>query len=612
MYQLNRDKPEPSGWVTKTRTCKLLYIGKEIVLDRRHIQEFRCPYIKKSSKEEKMIQKALGMPSLHSPDVLPNYETANMYKPYVYIDGEVKTNGSDVIVDIGTKQKSTYENGVVTAPFMGDFVCKIVGDGYVSNDIVVGKEYVESGIFYTSSQQTKNDRTQIIGKVSEKTMNNICKSVFALCEKNLKGIFDEKENNVTRTDKNSVQKKTMKKLAFRILILPDSIKNPKITREKPSTESMGTDSFKNEYFEIPSSVHKLATYATIDDMTYMLNPTNTSPKEEFVRYWGSHPVIGNLTFKKIGMNLARDFYDLSGFKWYFGSHDVKFTRERRAPDDDNEEIGSYKRKFSNGIWNQLYEGMKQATQVDSPEREIMIMCIKNPKFSQVEIILCESVTVALLKKSLLVNGLTFEESQFSLSDTYNAMEEVILKVGKKPGTKSEKKPDWFMYMESVMDILAGRKKDRGRLVQYITAKFRERYIVEDWKHVKNKKKAARFLRKAWFVIAALASPYDRNAEMDDAEEYAYRMGKLVGAYAKFAKLNNMIELELQPSTRCDTNMLRKTFVAITKKLSLLRRTEDLDSIISDIKRHMPSKELEPIGKKRDLTLYFYMGLFKEL
>lgn len=607
MYQINRDKPSPNGWKTG-KPCKIIYAGKRIVLDSRHIQEFQFPHPEKHSKEKIAIQDALGMPSLHSPDVPPNHETGNTYKPYVYIDGEVEVDENGLTVEIGTRQKSIYKNGVITEPFKGDLVCKVVMDGYVSKGVSIGKKYVELGIFHTSSQTDKG-RIQCTGAVSEKMMNDICKSVFALCEKNLKGIFDDKRNGSSRSDTDTSKKKTKEKLSFRLLVLPDSAKDSPITYEKSGGTPKGKDSFKNEYTKIPSTVHKSATYATIDDMAYMLNPTSASKTPgELVRYWGSHPVIGNKTFEKIGMNLDSDFYGLAGFRWYFGSHDIKFTRERHAKDDGAEEVGPYRGKFRRGIWHQLYEGMRQAGSVDRPGLGIMVICVKKLNIARIEIVLSELVSVASLKKSLLVNGVPLAESEFQENDAHGAMEEALLS----SGASSDKKPDWSMYMESVADILGGRKTDRGRLVRHITANFRERYTREGWKLVKNKKKAARFLEKARFVIAALASPRARNEEMDDAEEYAHRMGRLVGAYAKFAKLNNMIELELQPGTRCDANMLRKTFAGITTKLSLLRNTRDLDNMILGIKRHMPSKELESRGKKRDLTLHFYMGLFREL
>lgn len=608
MHQINRDKPRPNGWKTG-KPCKMIYVGKGIALDSRHIQEFKYPHPEKYSREKTMIQDALGMPSLRSPDVPPNHETGNTYKPYVYIDGEIEVDGDDLTVEIGTRQKSIYKNGEITAPFKGDFVCKIVMDGYASKGAPVGKKYVELGIFHTSSQTDNKGRAQCTGAVSEKTMNNICKSVFSLCEKSLKGMFGDGENSPGRHDTDTPKKKTKEKLSFRLLVLPDSAKNSPITHEKPGGTLKGKDSFGNDYTEIPSSVHKSATYATIDDMAYMLNPTSASKEpEELVRYWGSHPVIGNKTFEKIGMNLDSDFYGLAGFRWYFGSHDTKFTRERHARDDGTEEVGPYRGKFRHGIWHQLYEGMKQAGSSDRPGSGMVVLCVKKLNIARIEIVLSELVSVASLRKSLLVNGVPLGESEFQDADAHDAMEEALLN----PGTSADKKPDWSMYMECVADILGGRKTDRGRLVRHITANFRERYTREKWKLVKNKKKAARFFGKVRFAISALASPHDRNEEMDSAEEYAHRMGRLVGAYAKFAKLNNMVELELQPGTRCDANMLRKTFVAVTKKLSLLKGAEDLNGVILDVKRHMPSKELEPREKKRDLTLHFYMGLFREL
>jgi len=605
MYQINEDAPPPNGWKT-SKPCKIVYVGKNVALDSRHIKEFRNRHTEKDSREQKVIQDELGMPSLHSPDIPPNHETGNTYKPYVYIDGEVSVSGSDLTVDIvdsKTQQKSTYENGKVTAPFKGDFVCKIVRDGYVSNDTVIGKEYVESGIFYTSTQKDDKGRILITGKVSESVMNSICKSVFDLCE-GLKGILD-KESNPAGPDKNPTKKKTTWKMGFRILVLPDSVKSSKISHQTTSRAPIGVDSFKNDYSVIPSSVHKSATYATVDDMAYMLNPTEaTKTTAELIRYWGSHPVIGNKTFEKIGMNLDRDFYNLGGFKWYFGSHDTKFARERHARDDGTDEIGPYRGQFKHGIWHQLYEGMRQARSAAGSGSGMVVICAKKLNIARIEIVLSESVTATSLQKSLLVNGVALDKSEFEVSDAYGAMEGVLL--------SADKKPDWSMYMEGVMEILGGRKMDRERLVRYITANFRERYAKDKWKLKKNWKKADGFLAQARFVVAALARPPGGDAKTDYAEEYAYRMGKLVGTYARFVGARNMAELGLQPGAMCDARLLRRTFHDITKKLSLSKKGRDLNNMILGVKRHMPSKELEPKDTKRDLTLHFYMGIFREL
>lgn len=607
MYQINQDRSRPSGWKTG-KPCKIAYVGEKVTLDSRHIKEFRNRHPKKYSKEKRMIQDALGMPSLHSPDVPPNYETGNTYKPYVYIDGEVEIDGSDMTVTIGTRQKSTYENGKVTDSFKGDLACKIVMDGYVYEGMVVGKEYAAGKIFRTPSQTDIKGRLLINGMVSEKTMNDICKSVFDLCKKNLQGIFD-KDNNIAGLDKNNRKKKTKETLSFRILVLPDSAKNSVVTYAKSSGAPIGTDSFQNEYSKIPSRVHKSATYATIDDMSYMLNPTSASKETgELVRYWGSHPTIGDVTFEKIGINLDRDFYYLGGFMWYFGNHDTKFTRERHAQDDGTEEIGSYRGEFRHGFWHQMYEGMKQASSADRPGLEMVVICAQRLSIARIEIVLSESVTAASLQKSLLVNGASLEESGFQESDAYHAMEVVILNDSK----TSDTKPDWHLYMEAVADILGGRKMARGRLVRHITANFRDRYTKEKWKLTKNKRKASEFLNKARFAVAGLAEPLGVNVEMDAAEEYAHRMGRLVGAYAKFSNVKNLIELSLQPGTTCDGHMLRRIFDDIAKKLSLSARSAALHGMILDVKRHMPSKEMAPEDIRRDLTLHFYMGLFREL
>lgn len=615
MYQINEDKPTPSEWKTD-RPCKIVYVGKKITLDSRHIKNFKNRYPEKYNKEKRMIQDALGMPSLHSSDVPPNHETGNTYKPYVYIDGEVVINGSDLtvnIMDSKTQQKSTYENGKVTALFKGDLKCKLVMGKYVSNGIDVGKEYAEQQIFYTSFLKDYKGRAQITGAIYEKTMNDICKSIFDLCKNNLKGIFDDEKDTVVELNKDGAKKKTREKLSFRILILPDSTQNSIIKHKKPNQSVMGTDSFQNKYSSIPSSVHKSATYATIDDMAYMLNPTNVSKKaSELVRYWGSHPIIGNETFKKIGMNLKRDFHFLGGFMWYFGNHAIKFARDRHAQDDGTETIGSYKGSFKHGIWHQLHEGMEQAELAGGSGSGMVVLCVKKLNIARIEIILSESVTVASLQKSLLVNGVALKKSDFSIRDTYCAMEEVLLKEGKRQGANSEKKPDWSLYMEAVANILDGKKMDRERLVRHITFKFRERYTIEMWKLVKNKKKAALFLDKAKFVISTLPIPHDGNVEMDYAEEYAYRMGRLVGTYAKFNGVENLIELGLQPGTRCDVRTLRSIFGDIALKLSLSKRGKDLNAAILNIKLQMPSKEPSSTDKNRDLTLHFYMGLFREL
>jgi len=615
MYQINHNRPEPSGWKSDD-PCKMIYVGKGITLDGRNIQEFRSKYPKKHNARQKMIQDALGMPSLRSPDIPPNPETGNTYKPYVYIDGEVIINGRDLIVNVGKKQKSTYKNGETIANFQGDLKCKILGDGYVSNGTIVGKEYEKRGIFHTSSQKDVKGRTQIIGFVSEELMNDICRSIFNLCEKKLKGIFDDTKNNPDEPDKNPT-KKHKEQIKFRLLILPDSVKNSNITAKQPNGESIGIDSFQNEYSEIPTSVSKSATYATIDDMTYMLNPTSVRTKDELARYWGSHPTIGNQTFKKIGMDLTSDFYNIGGLRWYFGNHDIKFTRERHMRDDDADEIRSSAEMFKHGIWHQLNEGLKQATRAARPGSEMVVICVKNPKFTQVEIVLCESVTATSLQKSLLVNVVPLDEPEFQDRDMYDAMEEVLLKQLDKhldwsEHKKFEEKLDWSMYMEGVLDILSGRKMSRGRLVQHITANFRAHYDNKKWRQVKNKKDANTFLRRARFVLAALARPYNDNREMDSAEEYAYSMGKLVGTYANFVDVKNMTKIGLQPSAMCNGQALRKIFDDVATKISLSARTKPLDAMTRDVMRHIPSNEIERNDMGRDLTLHFYMGLFREL
>lgn len=616
MYQINQNHHESSDWKSN-RPCKIVYVGKELIFDSRDIHEFRNQYPKKHNERQKTIQDALGMPSLHSPDVPPNPETGNTYKPYVYIDGEIKINGNDLIVNIGKEQKSTYENGVITANFQGDFKCKILRDGYVSNGIVVGKEYVEQGIFSTSSQKDIKGRVQIIGTVSEKLMNDLCRAMFDLCEKNLKGIFGDTTNSHNQSDKNPEKKQSKEKMEFRMLILPDSVKNSKITIKKSIGKPIGIDSFKNEYSEIPSRVHKFATYATIDDMTYMLNPTSVQTKDELARYWGSHPLIGNQTFKNIGMNLARDFYNLGGLKWYFGNHDIKFARERHMRDDDTGDVGAHTEMFRHGIWHQLYEGTRQAAQADRPGLGMVVICVKNPKFTQVEIVLSESVTASSLHRSLLINGDSLNESEFQESDTYDAMEEVLLKQLDKHRDWStykqfDEKLDWSVYTECVLNILGGRKMNRERLVRYITANFRAHYTKKRWNLVKNKKDAATFLSRARFVVAALAKPYDNNEEMDIAEEYAYRMGRLVGTYAEFARVKNMAKLSLQPSVTCDGQTLRKIFDDIATKICRSKTSKSLNETIHNVKRHMPSREIGREEMQRDLTLHFYMGLFREL
>ena len=104
--------------------------------------------------------------------------------------------------------------------------------------------------------------------------------------------------------------------------------------------------------------------------------------------------------------------------------------------------------------------------------------------------------------------------------------------------------------------------------------------------------------------------------MDRNEEYAYKIGKIVGKYIHFKKhteKTNSSPDKLTTLSNYNQETLRDIYTEVCNGICLSETNQaEIDEIYAFIKENTPTEEIADSKKDEDYSYFFYEGLFENI
>ncbi len=572
-------RPDPVKKIFVDFSCK-----KSIKIDIKTLEE----YGGKTYSKTKSIQEIFSMPLITEPGVgLPDKGTgSNSKPPYLKINGEF-IRGTCILSISGRilgkkdklEQKCTFSLKDKKFKFEGNskIVVRIDTENYfISKKNYKEKlfdAYVAAGIVDRSCQLLPN------------TTRKICEAFFNFAKKRVMHSADGLEYINGK---------------FKLIVLP---RDGEITyspplKNKNENEEIGQvfeDSFginANGYATTPTKNAKFISY---DDIAFTINCTKG---QDFYKNLG----IGDKSIQKI--NFHSDYlFRISGLEWYF----LSLTGAEETVMAEEEGAG--------GLYEKLLYLYKKVIKSGNDFGDLKIVCAKTVQ-SKKEILLCETIPVKRLSDILM---LEFVGGQGKTRPWTPPLFETTLLERRNSYLVKEEKIFWNDYLYFVRFWLNDKKFEREKLISKFSEKVRGLISL----HINSKRgkkelsseiirEINTFYENASFCIKLLTKD-SRGDEMDHSEDYAYRIGKIVGKYIAFkrsAEETTGSTEDILTYSKYDRERLRFVFTRIALGLSL-SKAESLKRYLEVfIKSTLPNKEIDEENASKDYSYFFYKGVFE--
>ncbi len=385
---------------------------------------------------------------------------------------------------------------------------------------------------------------------------------------NFKNICDVFFNYVKTRKDHIATDEPIKPISFSLFVLPNNNEIIYISKQTGSTNFK--DSFGNDSTAYASTPTKTAKFLSYDDPAFTLNLTKG---EQFYRNLG----IGNKSLDKI--NIPVDVFNISGLSWLFIELESKSIFEQTN-------LGIYAQLYKN------YEKIKKNT--DDENSQMKIVCYKKNQ-AKLEILIDENMTMYKMKK-------IFE------SVKENKIQSVAFEV-LIDSTKTTTL--WNEYLKAVRCLITGTGFDRRLFINYLTYRLRQK--IHEW--LKDKGKGRDYFTRSDFCLQTLSTTGMITTLVQQAEEYAYKIGRIAGTYVSFkekAERNNSLR-DILTYSKYDREKIRFVYNKIGQGINLAKeKKEQVDRVSDYVRDNTPTFEIDDVNAHDDYSYFFYKGVFETL
>lgn len=547
----------------------------KIELDRKTLEEYGGTIL----PETKLLQETLSMPLSNQSDVgLPDRRTGTAAKrPYITFYGSYK-NGK-IAIQINGKNREKK----IAFEYVAQIVGKIREAPFRTKadklSIRLDTQHYSLGTMTLFEAYQKDGVINKEGSLSYELFHTICKRFAKLCCE--QKIMEKLEG-------------TKRDLRFELMILPHSMasRNESVEfveeHDKAETEHF-TDSFGTESTGYSSKTTQTAKFLSFDDPAFTINCASGS---EFYENLG----IGRESLQRTNLRLG-DCFRIAGFLWNFiDLTDPYFAFERT----------------NSGIYDQLranYQHLKGKAGADIVQKSIMkATCYKKTQ-AKLEVLLDENLTMDQLEGILLIKEFEPSGKRFPM-----ALETLITK------RRGQSSPAvWSHYLSAIQHLIQGIPMERNVLIDTFTLMLRENILLWIGDFIKGVDSTNRFFENSAFCMKLLTRRIDKMIDMNENEEYAYKIGRIAGRYVKYRRDEGQAarsSADILTYTKYDRDRLRHVYSKVCTGISLETSTsQTLNTQDKEMFKFMednaPRKEIDDTKASEDYSYFFYRGVFSQ-
>lgn len=545
----------------------------KIELDRRTLEEYGGTTL----PETKIFQESMSMPLSNQSDVgLPDRRTGTAAKrPYITFYGSYKS-GKIVIQINGKKGKSNVSFEYV-AQIDGEIREQPFGTKANTLTLRLDTQHYRLGTMALFEAYRKDGVTDKEGSLSYERFHTICKHFTKFCCE--QKIMEKLEG-------------TKRDLRFELVILPHSARNESVEfvedHDEVETEHF-TDSFGTESTGYSSKTTQTAKFLSFDDPAFTINCAKGS---EFYENLG----IGRESLQRTNLRLG-DCFRIAGFLWNFiDLTDPDFAFERT----------------NSGIYDQLranYQRLKGKAGASFVQKSIMkATCYKKTQ-AKLEVLLDENLTMDHLEGILHVKEFEPSGERFPM-----ALETLIMK------RRGQSSPAvWSHYLSAIQHLIHGIPMERSVLIGTFTLMLRENILLWINDFIKGVDSTNRFFENSAFCMKLLTLKSGKMIDMNENEEYAYRIGRIAGRYVKFRRDEGQAarsSADILTYAKYDRDRLRHVYSKVCTGISLETSTSQTlnaqdKEMFKFIEDNSPQKEIDDTKASEDYSYFFYRGVFSQ-
>lgn len=405
---------------------------------------------------------------------------------------------------------------------------------------------------YVDSKIIKND-----GTLNKSLFKNICEKIFDKIKQNKVLIGETKQA----------------KTSFSIFIIPSKEEIKYKNSSAVIFQGKFKDSFgenANLYADKPTQTAKFLSY---DDPAF---PINCTKGINFYENIG----VGDKSIEKINIP-NKNIFNISGLSWLFTDikNKTNFLETR------------------NGIYSQLYRNyLELKKDTDKENAQIKIVCFRKNQ-AKLEVLFDENMTMQRMQSIFEREGMQ--------NPPFNAFESLI--------QLTKNATLWRYYLDAVRALVTGAGLDRRSFITYLNMLLRK--DIHKWIRG-NPIDAQNFFSRTWFSLKSLTNSNPSTTNMNQEEEYAWRIGKIAGMYVNFrekSKDQNNSLRDILAYSKYDREKLRFVFQRIGQGVNLAKaKQESIGQITDYIKNTKPPEEISDKNAYDDYSYFFYKGAFETL
>jgi len=535
---------------------KVFFLKGKVIMDEKTPEEY-------GDHDFSGTRDILSMPMNTSPALgLPSKITgSNQARPYVELLGEMRKGKGGLIFQISRKGKSQNDGKKVT--FKATYETrtgdkKIEASGTIRLNIARRNYFIEGKnlfqLYVDSGALTEE------GGLTSKVFRNVCENFFDY-------VKERAISNITE-----------RKMNYTVVVLPSQGQIEYRDDGAEPQEEMGIDSFGETFSFFPSKTTQTAKFMSYDDKAFTINFLQG---EAFYR--NLH--IGNSSHRRIEID-ADMVKKIAGLEWIFAYTGDPYLRFQDT---------------KKGIYHQLYHNYRKLEEKGGPIAEnaqMVILCIRRSQAKR-EVLLHENLTMDRMRRM-------FSAVKTDTAVPTMALELLIQKRGRST--------IWSEYLNSIRALLAARLIQRQSLISTFSRMVREQ--LQEWQNKEKRREAGRFFERSEFCRTILSQD-NQCSSMDDAEDYAYRVGRIVGRYVKFKEQSGETSSSLRDIltySKYDRDKLRFAVQRVGLGINLSKTSmKEIDQIARFVKEEMTTaKEIPDDCAYNDYSYFFYKGAFETM
>jgi len=580
LYLKSKDSGPPGYSIKQPKPIKKVFVRADplkIELDDKTLEEYGGLTL----PETKGLQETLSMPLSNQADVgLPDRTTGTASKrPYITLYGSYR-NGKLEIQIKGASRKGKEKSSF-------NFVA------HIDDDAIREEPSRPKSPMLTVRLDTKHYRLPTMTVFEAYRKDGVIDSEGALSYRIFRGTckhFTEfcRKRRITEHLEGS-----KRELRFELVILPHSMisKNQIVECVEEQDErpiEHFTDAFGGESTGYSSKTTQTAKFLSFDDPAFTINCTRGS---DFYANLG----IGQESLQNTNLMLG-DCFKIAGFLWYFI--------------DLNDPTFAFKRAGS-GIYDQLltnYRQLEEKAGASFEKKSIMkATCLKKTQ-AKLEVLLDENLTMGHLKGILRIT----ESEQIGQRFHPMALETLITK------PRGQSSPAlWSDYLSAIRHLIHGTPMDRRGLVNTFSRILRDNVLSWIKDLIKGVDSTNRFFENSSFCMKLLTRVSDKMIDMNENEEYAYRIGRIAGRYVQFRRDEGEAarsSADILTYTKYDRDRLRHVYSRVCTGVCLETSTSETLSpqeknMHKFLEENAPQKEIDDAKAYEDYSYFFYRGVF---